>query len=214
MAKKTSVVNMSLLAAIAAGTVTHVSKADGLPLVSNQPPLIDVNTNDIDASGNAAVRLTDAGKALINKSGNKPAATADHPIYAIIGGFIPPAKVRKGRGGGGAKTIYPWATLDVGGSFFVAVSTDKPDPVKSMTSAVSSANMKYSEEVGEPKPKMVNKRVDGKIVEGTDGKPEKVEVMRRDRQQLRKFEVYPVTKGTAYGDWMAESDGAMVVRVS
>lgn len=212
MTKKKSVVNLTLLAAINSGAVTRVSQADGLPLVNNDPPLVEINTGDV-VEGLAAVRITDAGKAQLNGSTKAAVAASDTPIYAIISGFVPPVKVRKaGRGGAGAPTIYPWATMEVGGSFFVGVSA-KPDPVKSLTSAVSSANMKYSEEVGEPKSHTRTKRGPGnKAVMGADGKAEKETVMRCDRQAVKKFELAAVTKGTKYGDWVAEEDGVMVWR--
>lgn len=214
MAKKSgSVVNLTLLAAINSGAVTRVSQADGVPLVNNNPPLIEVNTTDV-VDGLAAVRITDAGKAQLNGSTKAAVAASDTPIYAIISGFVPPVKVRKagGRGGSGAPTIYPWATMEVGGSFFVGVS-QKPDPVKSLTSAVSSANMKYSEEVGEPKEHTRTKRGPGnKAVIGADGKPERETVMRKDRQAVKKFELAAVTKGMKYGDWTADEDGVMVWR--
>lgn len=214
MAKKSgSVVNLTLLAAINSGAVTRVSQSDGLPLVNNNPPLIEVNTTDV-VDGLAAVRITDAGKAQLGGNTKAAVAASDTPIYAIINGFVPPVKVRKagGRGGAGAPTIYPWATMEVGASFFVGVSA-KPDPVKSLTSAVSSANMKYSEEVGEEKPHTRTKRGPGnKAVLGPDGKPERETVMRKDRQAVKKFELAAVTKGTTYGDFTAIEDGVMVWR--
>lgn len=211
---KKSVVNLTLLSAINLGAVTRVSKDDGVPLVNNDPPLIEVNYGDI-VDNLAAVRITDAGKALLNGSVKASVAASDTPIYAIINNAVLPLKVRKaGRGGAGAPTIYPWATMDVGGSFFVPVSDKHPDPVKSLTSAVSSANMKYSEEVGEPKPHTRTKRGPGnKAVMGADGKPERETVMRKDRQAVKKFELSAVTKGTTYGGWTAEADGVLVARV-
>lgn len=214
MAKKSgSVVNLTLLAAINSGAVTRVSQADGVPLVNNNPPLITVDTTNV-VDGLALCAITDAGKAQLNGSTKAAVAASDTPIYAVISGFVPPVKVRKagGRGGSGAPTIYPWATMVLGQSFFVGVS-QKPDPVKSLTSAVSSANMKYSEEVGEPKLHTRSKRGPGnKTIIGADGKPERETLMRRDRQAVKKFELSAVTKGTKYGDWEAPEDGVMVWR--
>lgn len=211
-----SVVNMSLLANIASGNVNYISRDEGEPLLNHNPPLIGVDTTQIDANQNARVWLTDAGKAVLPNGSVAKAevAKADPPNYAIINGAVLPTKVRKGRnGGGGAPTIYPWAQLEVGATFFVGVS-EKPDPVKSMTSAVSSANMKYSEEVGEAKEKVRTKRGPGnKAVIGADGKPERETVMRRDRKQLRKFDLAAVKKGVAYGTWTAPEDGVLIARV-
>lgn len=218
MAKKT-VVNISLLSQIASGAVTHISQTDGLPLLNHVPPLVDVNTNDIDGASNAAVRLTDAGKAALPVAGadKAKAANSDVPQYQIVSGFTFEAGPKKQRGrvgGGGAPTIWPWATTEVGQSFFVGASVDYPDPVKRMTSAVSSANMKYSEEIGEEKPVERTKRGPGnKSVIGADGKPEKETVMRKDRKPIRKFELREVKRGDVIGSWIASEDGALVGRI-
>jgi hypothetical protein len=219
MAKKAdkSAVNMSLLAGIATGNVNFISKDAALPLLNNSPPLIGVDTAQLDGDGNAKVWLTDAGKAALpNGSAVKhETARSETPIYAIITNAVLPQKpARSGRSGGGAPTIYPWATMEVGHSFFVPVSADKPDPVKSMTSAVSSANMKYSEPTGEKRQVTRAKRGEGnKAVVGADGQKimetKTVDVMK----PTRKFELSAVTKGTKYGEWVAESDGALVARV-
>lgn len=215
MAKK-SVVNVSILAQIASGQVTRLTQADALPLINNDPPLIEANPADV-VDNRAAVRLTDAGKAAL-PSGNaakSELATSDTPLYQVIGGltFVPGEKKRSGRGGGaGAPTIYPWATMDVGASFFVGVS-QKPDPVKSMTSAVSSANMKYSEEYGEEKPHTRAKRGPGNKAElDANGNKIMETVMRRDRKATKKFELRAVTKGEKIGSWEASEDGVLVGR--
>lgn len=223
MAKfKKSAVNMSLLASIASGAVTHVSQSDGLPLVNNDPPLIEVNTNIIDDEGNAAVRLTDAGKALL-PNGNvakTDLVKADTPVYAIITNAVLPTKIRRGRGGGGAPTLYPWATMEVGTSFFVPVSEKHPNPVKSLTSAVSSANMKYSEPVmgedGQPETKTVTRTKRGpgnKAEKDVTGNKVKETVQRPVMKPTRKFELSEVKNGVDYGGWKAPSDGVLVARV-
>ena len=61
--KKVSV-NTALLAGIASGAVAYISRDDGFPLV--QAGLVEVNTEILDNDGNAAVRLTEKGKAMIN----------------------------------------------------------------------------------------------------------------------------------------------------
>jgi hypothetical protein len=214
---KGTVVNMSLLASIANGTVTRVTQEEGVPLLNHTPPLITVNTSDV-VDGKAAVALTDTGRALApTGAAGSEAASASVPQYAIIPGlaFVPGEKKQRGRfGGAGAPTIYPWASMDVGGTFFVPVSAKHPDPVKSLTSAVSSANMKYSEEYGEAKPVTRTKRGPGnKAVVGFDGKPERERVMRRDRKPVKKFELRAVKNGETIGAWSAPSDGVLVGRV-
>lgn len=50
---------------------------------------------------------------------------------------MPDAKKR------GRKTIYPFDEMGVGDSFHVAATNDRPKPVKSMASTISSANARY-----------------------------------------------------------------------
>jgi hypothetical protein len=217
MAKKTgSVVNISLLSALSTGAVTRVSQADGIPLINHNPPLIEINTADV-VDGNALARLTDAGKALLpnGRDAKSELAKSEVPRYAVISGltFVPAEKKSRGRAfGGGAPTIYPWAAMEVGGSFFVGVS-EKPDPVKSMTSAVSSANMKYSEEYGEEKPHTRAKRgVKNRAVLDDQGNKIMETVMRRDRKPVRKFELREVKAGDILGNWTAPEDGVLIGR--
>lgn len=215
--KTKSVVNISLLSQIATGAVTHISQPDATPLLNHEPPLIEVNTQDLDANGGAAVWLTDAGKAALPVAGadKVAAARSDIPQYAIISGlqFVPGEKKQRGRAGGGASAIYPWATMEVGSSFFVGPTAEYPNAVKRMTSAVSSVNMKYSEEVGDAKPVERTKRGEGnKSVIGADGNSEKEIVMRRDRKAIRKFELRAVKKGDVVNGWTAPDDGALIGR--
>ncbi len=212
---KGAVVNMSLLAGLASGAVTRVTQEEGVPLINHDPPLITVNTNDV-VDGKAAAALTDAGRKIAPTAG---VASAQPPQYAVISGltFAPGEKKARGRfGGGGAPTIYPWATMDVGGTFFVPVSAKHPDPVKSLTSAVSSANMKYSEEYGEATPHERTKRGPGnKAVLDASGNPVRETVMRKARKAVRKFELREIKRGQVYADlggWSSEVDGVLVGR--
>lgn len=213
---KKSVVNMSLLSGIGNGSVTHISRPDAMPLL--EEGLIGVDGNTLDSNGNARVWLTDAGKSVLpNGSAAKHEfANSDTPLYQVIGGltFVPSEKKRAGRGGGGAPTIYPWATMELHGSFFVPVSAKHPDPVKSMTSAVSSANMKFSIEVGDAKPKTRAKRGEGnKALLDANGDKIMETVMRRDREAVKKFDLRAVTAGEKIGDWVAPSNGVLIGRV-
>jgi hypothetical protein len=216
MAKKEkSVVNVSLLSAIDGGARV-ANDAATLALLNHNPPLIGVHTDDLDPeTGLAKAWLTDAGKAALpnGHAVRQEVAKSDTPRYAVVdnGLFVPSEKKRGGRGGG-APIIYPWDSLEVGKFFFVGVS-DKPDPFKSMQSAVSSANMKYSEEVGEEKPHTRTKRGPGnKAVVDANGNNVKETIMRRERKQLRKFELRAVKKGEAFGGWSAPEDGVIVGR--
>lgn len=213
--KEKSVVNVTLLSAINEGA--RVGKnPETVALLNHNPPLITVDAKDLDASGNAKAWLTDAGRAALPKSNGakQDAARSETPQYAIIPNaiFVAAEKKRGGRGGG-APVIYPWATMEVGSTFFVGIS-QKENPFKSMQSAVSSANMKYSEEVGEPKERVRTKRGPGnRAVVDANGDQVKETVMKRDRQQLRKFDLRQVKKGDKFGEWNAPENGVLVGRV-
>lgn len=218
MAKKpakavTPGVNVGLLqtinqASVAGGTY-FVSQADGKPLAD--AGLIEVNTTMLDAAGNAAARLTDAGRAMIS-GGGEAAAEVKSPFEVITGAVLPEAK-RGNRAG--APTQYPFDQLAVGQSFFVPVSEKHSDPVKTLGSTVSSANQRYAEPTGEKKTVTRTKRGPGnkglkdaagnKITETVT-----VDVMKFNR----KFSIRKVEAGKEYGAWKAPADGALIARVS
>lgn len=72
--------NVGLLKQIVAGTVTFVSKEDGLPMIQNNPPLIEVNPaiSDPNDATKAACRATPAAQAFIDAQ----AATASNDTAA------------------------------------------------------------------------------------------------------------------------------------
>lgn len=216
--KKTSI-NMTVLQALAtaaaANTVAYVSQADGLPLLNNTPPLIEVNTAMVDASGNAAARLTDAGRAMLAGNAAAPAgAAAPASPYAVISGAVLPPSKRGNAKGGGAPTIYPFETMEIGQSFFVPISEKHPDPVKTLGSTVSSANIKFSEPTGEKKTVKRAKRGAGnKAVLDASGAKIMEEVQVDVRKPLRKFAIRKVESGKVYGAWTATADGALIARV-
>lgn len=221
MAKKAKVVasaetsvNVALLQAIGVGQMTHVSQEDGLPLLQHNPPLIEVNTNDI-VDNKAAVRLTADGAKMI---GVETAVNVSSDValngsgYAIISNAALPAAKRGGRGG--APVQYPFDKLDVGQSFFVPISAKHPNPVKTLGSTVSSANMRFSVETGEMKTVQRTKRGEkNKAVVDAAGNKVREQVTVPVRKQGRKFSIRPVKAGVKYGEWMAEADGALIARV-
>lgn len=211
MAKKSvkSEINKSLLAGIAAGTVTHISKEDGMPLLQHSPALVEVNTEMLDGAGNAAVRLTDAGKLMINGGGS----VAKTSPYAVISGAQLPTSKRGGRGGG-APVQYPFDSLEIGQSFFVPVSEKHPDPVKTLGSTVSSANMRYAQDTGEKRTVTRTKRGEkNRAVLDAQGNKVKETVTIPVYKYTRRFSIRPVEAGKAYGDWIAPANGALIARV-
>lgn len=213
MAEGTS--NTALLAKIVAGEVTYISKNDGMPLV--QAGLIEVNTEMVDANGNAACRATADGIAAVAPKTAKTApATAEAPKYAIItNAVLPPAKKRGNLTGSGAPTKYPFADMPVGGSFFSANSEhNKGDAVKALGSTVSSQNRKYAVETGEHRTitRAVRDKKTHTAVLNADGSKQMETVSLPVLKYERKFTIRPVKGGDKYGDWVAPEDGALVAR--
>ena len=217
--KKVSV-NTALLAGIASGAVAYISRDDGFPLV--QAGLVEVNTEILDNDGNAAVRLTEKGKAMINggesaSTENVESASTENvesgAKYAVITGAVLPASKRKG-GGGGAPVVYPFDSLEIGQSFFVPVSEKHKDPVKTLGSTVSSANMRYAVDTGETKTVVRTKRgPKNHAMLDENGEKIRETVEAPVYRYTRRFSLRPVTAGVTYGNWVAPTDGALIARV-
>ena len=214
---KKSAINMKLLASIANATEqSYISKDDATPLLANDPVLIEVNTGMLDANGNAAVRLTPAGAKLVADAAPAQAASGEaskaSPYAIISNAVLPPSK--RGNKGGGAPTQYPFADLEVGQSFFVPKSDKHPDPVKTLGSTVSSANMRYAVKTGEMKEVSRAKRGEGNKAILVDGKKVMEKVQVPVYKFERKFSIRGVEKGKSYGEYVAPADGALIARVS
>lgn len=95
--------------------------------------LVEVNPELTNEAGEIATRATPEGIKKMSKN------TVEVAGFEIEEGVEMPTRSRAGR-----KTAYPFDVLNVGQSFFVANTEDKPDAVKSMASTVSSANNRYS----------------------------------------------------------------------
>lgn len=222
---KGKTINVALLVAISVaeqnGTFYHVSRVEGEPLIQHVPPLIEVDFNNRNDQGLAA-RLTVAGKELMMTSENIAAraderatfaAAAPKPSYPVLTGAVMPQS-KRGNKGGGAPVVYPFDQMELGQFFFVAVSQKHKDPVKTLGSTVSSANMRYAVDTGEKRTVIRAKRgkknkavldVNGeKIMETSE-----VPVYRH----TRKFKIAAVEAGKKYGEWEAPANGAMIMRV-
>lgn len=215
MAKKVvqAEVNKTLLQGIASGSVTHINQVDGTPLLAHNPPLIECNPdpNTFNGDGSRLVRLTEAGMAIIApKNGSVVAPSGGFEI--ITNAVLPAAKKRGKASGAGAQTIYPWDKLEVSTTFFVPKSQETPDPFKKLSSAVSSANMKYSVETGETKLVTRAKRDGRKAALDANGNKIMETVDRPVMRSQRKFSVWPVKSGEKWGEWEAPADGVLVRR--
>lgn len=220
MAKGKSI-NVALLAAIAAaeqsGTFYYVSKVDGEPLMQHDPNLIEVDFNNKNEQGVAA-KLSVAGKELLMSSQNAAntatqAASAPAPSYSVIGGAVLPQS-KRGNKGGGAPIKYPFDNLEIGQMFFVPVSVKHKDPVKTLGSTVSSANMRYAVDTGQKRTVERTKRGSkNKAVLDAQGNKVKETVEIPVYRHTRKFTIRPVEAGKKYGEWTAPENGAMIMRV-
>ncbi len=213
MAKKPKAVsvNVAVLTAIAnAGDNGRVSKADGEPLVA--AGLIQVDTTNLDAQGNALARATDAGNQYLNNlnSGEEKGK----PMFGIMKGIPIPESQRGNKKGAGAPAKYPFETMEVGDTFFVGNSQVKNgDASKSLASTVSQQNMQYRTETGETETKERTKRGEkNKAVLDAEGNKVKETVTVPVYKQTRKYVSRAVKASAKYGDWTPPEDGVLVAR--
>lgn len=210
MAKLNKTVIAALQNIQATGTVTPEV---GKPLV--QQGLIEVNAEDVAAALSVArARLTQKALDALPKP-----ASADAPVGSAFGIITnaapPPSKRGSGLRSHGAPKKYPFDALELNQSFFVSVSEDTPDPLKSLGSAISAANMRYAEDTGEKKQaKRAAKGPDGKARKDAAGKIVKELTEVPVYKFNRKFQIRGVVKDTMYGDWKAPADGALITRVA
>lgn len=180
----------SIVAATAEGSFLHTSTKDHGALLKQG--LVEVNTEIANEAGEYATRATAEGIQAhdeLSKEGETVEPTVK-PTFTIAANVEIPANTRRRRN---AEEQYPFSQLEIGQSFFVPNSDDKPDAFKSLGSTIHSANRRYSE-----------------VVEGqftTNAKGEQVAATR----QLRKFVTARVADGAAWGH--AGVEGAGVWRV-
>lgn len=117
----------------------HTSPAVHVPLI--EAGLVEINPEIINQAGEVATRATEKGIAAVNAN-VQPAVTAvaGKPSFVLESNIPVPTVKRGGRGG----DMYPFDSMEVGQSFFVAATEDKPEPAKSLASTVSSATARYA----------------------------------------------------------------------
>lgn len=202
--------NIALLSAIVAATGSEVGYMfvgpDAEPLAT--AGLIEVNMNYPNPqNGNEfAARATDEGKKYVEQnSAPKPETATDQPkakpTFAIITNAAPPPRQRPGRS---SSDIYPFDQMEKGHSFFVPATEKRPNPAKTMVSTISAANDRYATETGEYKEVTRKSRKTGEM------ETKRVPV----KNYSREFTVRPVEAGKKYGEWVAPSDGALVIRTA
>ena len=119
------------------------------PLV--EAGLVEINSAMVNEAGEIATRATQAGIESLDKGNsnadNTNSQTAEtgktekvKTMFKIEDSIPVPTISGRGRGG----NVYPFDQLEVGQSFFVANSEDKPNAAKSLASTVSSATARYA----------------------------------------------------------------------
>lgn len=199
-------------------TVLYVGQVQGQPMLAHNPPLIEINPAMTDPNDNSKVacRALLAAKDYLSANTGNGATVNTQTNYAIItNAVLPAAKKRGNTAGSGAPTKYPFADLEIGGSFFSANTEHKNgDAVKALGSTVSAQNDKYSEPTGEMKTvtRAVRDKQTKKAVLNPDGSKQTETVQLPVKKYNRKFSIRPVIAGQKYGEWVAPADGALIGR--
>lgn len=207
-------VNRAFLANIAQGKVRFVSKAEGEVLLTHNPALIEVNLNQVDPldSTKVACRVTPEGAAFLTATASPIHEEKTTMQFEVITDAVLPAS-KRGGGGGGAPMKYPFDKLEVGNSFFVPASAKLPNPLKTLGSTISSANLRYATVTGSKTVTRAKRGVKNKLLLDTNGEKimETKEVPVHEFH--RKFSIRGVEAGKSYGNWVAPADGALIARV-
>lgn len=214
-------VNVELLKAIAnataAGQVVYVTQDDAKPLMAKNLIIVDPNVIDPNDGSKRGARLSDEGAKYLAGGTEQEKASQ---FSVLSGGFERPKSKRVGGFGKGAPPKYPFDTMAIGDFFFVADSAvSSGDAVKTMASAVGSANQRYAEDVKDENGNIKTKTVtrakrgeDRKAIKGPDGKNVTETVTVNEKHFTRKFVVSPVEANKTYGNFTAPADGAVVSR--
>lgn len=124
--------------------------------------LIECNKS-ITEGTKVAHRATQKGINIMNETTETPipepeGSVPNAPSYQISDNVpLPPVR----RAGAGGSSQYPFDQLEVGQSFFVPATEEKPNPGKTLQSTVSSASRRYAEKTDE----MKEVNIKGEIVE-------------------------------------------------
>lgn len=133
----------AVIAATNAGSFVYTSAEAHASALADG--LVEVNPSMTNEAGELATRATAKGIESMNAPQTPAAAKAatPKPSFAIEDGIELAPVVGRGRGG----ETYPFDQLNVGQSFFVPNSAEKPNVAKSLASTVSSATRRYAEEI-------------------------------------------------------------------
>lgn len=146
MALKLNKAHTDLMAAIMAGSLTHVGKTKEAEELAKDG-YIEVNPAMLDPNGNAAVRLTEKGVAAIPATAPATAPTSA-PVLSFVISDAPVELPSISRGGGGGREAkYPLADIPEGRALFIpAPEGKKPSALsKQFGSMVADFNKKHED---------------------------------------------------------------------
>lgn len=197
--------NVQLLADIVKATqenqFVYTSPAHHTAMVA--AGLVEVNPQMADDKGQFATRATAAGVQKVNDANSQNAASGEtspatgpdgaKPSFTVARDVPMPTAKRGGRSG----TLYPFDSLEVGQSFFVAATNDKPNPAKSLASTVSSATARYAEQDGTKEVQEKDAEGNKVFIDAAKTQPKMVTVPKY--KATRKFEARSVEDGGPWG---------------
>lgn len=133
----------TIVAATADNSFVYAAGKDQTALVA--AGYVEVNAGMTNEKGETATRATQAGIEFdaANKQGTTTVTQSVAQNFAIATGVALPSPVRSRV----SQSIYPFEQLEIGQSFFVPASEEKPNPAKSLASTVTSANDRYAFEI-------------------------------------------------------------------
>lgn len=180
--------------------------------------LVETNATMTDEAGNIATRATPKGIETMNQTATEAAPVAAAATEAPkasrlaieIDDYVPATRNKRGGGKGGE--LYPFEALEVGKSFHVANTSDKPDVAKALASTVSSATARYAVGTGEFEDVTVpvyQLDAEGKRVKDAEGHYVKTGEETERREVMRKTRVFRVQR---VGAEDPRGPGARVIR--
>ncbi len=216
--------DLKLLSEIALGKVRYIGKTAGAEVLL-MAELININLHEPDPVDNSkvAVRITPTGAALLTANQNGKNGTNQNPVNEVKKTMfevfesveLPP--VKRGGGGNGAPTKYPFDQLVVGGGFFVPVTDKMPNPLKTLGSVISNAQHRYATQTGEKTVERSKRGKKNKLVLDENGH----KIMEAKTVPIyeftRKFTIRAVVSGETRKvngkSWIAPADGVLIGRV-
>jgi hypothetical protein len=139
--KKSTLDMAAIIAATKEGNFVYTSATDHADALAQG--LVEVNPSMTNDAGAFATRATQKAIDTMTQTNTPVPAESAKPSFAIDDGIPLAAVVGRGRG----TETYPFDKLNVGQSFFVPATAERPNPAKSLASTVSSAQRRYAETV-------------------------------------------------------------------